>query len=370
MNILFIAHWYPNKQSPENGVFIREQVLALRRFHHVSVMVPKHTRDQYFLGEGEKDFYAIPSSAMPIVGWLQYFFRAWRIIRRVHHDEPLTVLHGHVTFPSGFAAVVFGKMFGIPTVVTEHFGPFRNLVRNPIVRLVALWTLQHANGVIAVSTSLQKQILDIFNIKTVITIIPNVVDTSKFYPAEQQDPSEIHIAFIGALTPQNAVKNLPLLLHSLQVVLQDSSLKKKVVLDILGGGPLAPHYEQQARALGIAAHCVFHGAVPHANIPDLLRQYSFLVLPSSSETFGVALIEALACGIPVVATRCGGPEDIVDVHNGILVDADSEKSLTAGILTMLANRASYERRTIAEDTKKKYSGEHIAKRIESLYATL
>ena len=98
-------------------------------------------------------------------------------------------------------------------------------------------------------------------------------------------------------------------------------------------------------------------------IVALLQDSDIFVLPSQSETFGVAYIEALACGLPIIATDCGGPRDIVTNNNGLLVPINNQHALEQAIIQMSSNLHSYDKQAIAEDCQNRFSSDNVAKLI-------
>lgn len=100
---------------------------------------------------------------------------------------------------------------------------------------------------------------------------------------------------------------------------------------------------------------------------ELMRKSDTFVLASKSETFGVVYIEAMACGLPVIATRCGGPEDFVNDTNGILIPTDDIEDLSKALIKMRLNIDNFDNERISEECYNKFSSENIAKQIVEQY---
>ena len=100
---------------------------------------------------------------------------------------------------------------------------------------------------------------------------------------------------------------------------------------------------------------------------QLLQQSDMFVLPSRSETFGVVYIEATACGLPIIATDCGGPKEIVTPQNGVLIPMDDTDALANAILHMTAHLSDYDRQAIAADCQARFSPEVIAKQLTDIF---
>ena len=112
------------------------------------------------------------------------------------------------------------------------------------------------------------------------------------------------------------------------------------------------------------------GIRPREEIAQRLQQADCFVLASVSETFGVSYLEALSCGVPVIATRCGGPECFVNEHNGLMVEPDDVEGLASAMLTMYCNGGSYNRAAIAQEVRNHYSSQAVAARLMEQYEQL
>ncbi|HEY9045196.1 MAG TPA: glycosyltransferase, partial [Ohtaekwangia sp.] len=138
-------------------------------------------------------------------------------------------------------------------------------------------------------------------------------------------------------------------------------------LHIGGTGSLENEYKKLAKELGIESKCKFYGFVPYASIPQWMEQLHFFVCSSRYETFCVALVEAMATGMPVVSTRCGGPEDFVNDSNGLLVTNENIEALGEGIHKMMQQHTSYDAQAIASYARDNFSRQSFLMRIEKLY---
>ena len=119
--------------------------------------------------------------------------------------------------------------------------------------------------------------------------------------------------------------------------------------------------------LGLAQHIFFVGRKPHPEVARLMQESSVFVLPSRRETFGKVLVEALACGTPVVATRCGGPEDIVTDEVGVLVQPEDATALAEGVLSVLNAQQAYEPARLAAYAAARFSWSKVAGQMVALY---
>ncbi|MFI5377999.1 MAG: glycosyltransferase family 4 protein [Tepidisphaerales bacterium] len=201
-----------------------------------------------------------------------------------------------------------------------------------------------------------------------IQIIPNAIDPADFNITPLPVSTPAHIGFIGRLDP---IKRVGDLIEAIAILTDEARLQnwgrrprrplgsdpgrptgasaplfRDVVLHIFGDGPERPRLERQIGDLGLQRHVTLHGAVPRPQ--DALEQISVLVLPSAAEGFGLVLIEAMAAGVPVIATDAPGIRDVVrHDHTGILVPICSPASLAFAIQRLLDDGQLRQRLTAA-----------------------
>jgi glycosyltransferase involved in cell wall biosynthesis len=141
----------------------------------------------------------------------------------------------------------------------------------------------------------------------------------------------------------------------------------EVSLTIVGNGPERPALEEQARQLGVASRISFRGRLNRRAVREALQHAHAFVLPSRYETFGVVLLEAMATGLPVVATASGGPEDIVTPDTGELVPPGDPSALASALLRMKASWSAYNPYAIRQRTLRQYGPEPFVRRTRLLY---
>jgi acetyltransferase-like isoleucine patch superfamily enzyme/glycosyltransferase involved in cell wall biosynthesis len=166
-----------------------------------------------------------------------------------------------------------------------------------------------------------------------LPMLENAVDPALFSPAPPLPPPSavipLRVAFVGRLV---AVKALPLLLRALASLAADGI---SVHLTVAGDGPMRERWTADARLLGIDASVRWLGAVPRARVPHIMKDCHVFCLPSVRESGGAVLLEAMACGRPVIGLDFGGPAEIVDAQVGWKVDAADADTAVAGIAAAL-----------------------------------
>lgn len=377
MKVLIVPSWYPTDRYPGGGVFCREQALALNadaRFYVFVLFVDRMPVRDWLHVQGKRRglrqehgvrIYRLPMPRLPLLWMVLYpLWTLYGAIRLSRYGFRPELIHAHVAVPAGLGAVLLGKLLGVPVVVTEHTSPFSMLMRNPVAAFATCLALRSADRVVAVSRSLRTEILSYPQLRRNIEIVPNVVDVVKIAASKSHTAHDkpLRLLFVGEMETRR--KGVSYLLKAVLLLRQRGV---NVVLDLVGGGRRQAQYEARAHRLGVASVCRFHGAVPHGEVMRFFSRAQLFVLPSLAESFGVVLIEAMAAGIPVVATRSGGPEEIVTDDVGTLVPPRDPQALAAAIeeiIPRLDDFSSSRLRSIAEE---RYGQAALAERLFNLY---
>lgn len=290
--------------------------------------------------------------------------RHWKLFQKLYdayearHGRP-DIIHAHNFLFAGAIARLISEKCGIPYVVTEHSSAFaRGFVSDycsPLLRSIA----EKAAALSCVSSSFQKILQD--RIKLPFAVLPNIVDAIFFEKpvtlARYDDFTFLNVASLD----EN--KNHVFLLHTFSEKFRGLNVRLRIV----GEGALRPILEELTKELGIRRQVSFLGRLHRSAVRDEMYRANCFVLPSKYETFGVVLSEALACGIPLIATRCGGPEDIVNQGNGMLVDVDSSEQLGFALNHMLKNSAQYDRELLSNEAHARFSNKAFVKNATTLY---
>ena len=167
--------------------------------------------------------------------------------------------------------------------------------------------------------------------------------------------------FVGGLHPRKGIAYL------LQALNQIRQRRHDLCLDIVGDGPNRKEYEEMAQTLDLAQVVKFYGRLPKERLIKLMQCCDFLILPSLSENLPSVLIEAMACGKPVIASDVGGVKEIVNKENGILVPPKDVQVLKEAIEYMLDNHISYSPEKIARYARERFDYETVGKMLDRVY---
>ena len=222
------------------------------------------------------------------------------------------------------------------------------------------FALQHADAIIAVSTALQ-QALRGYGTRKDIRVIGNIVDVEFFtLPKDASSSNPFVFSIIGAL---REIKRHDIVLRAFAHAFRE----KPIRLNIAGDGRLRRKLQAQVIRLGIQDQVDFLGQLSRASVRELIARSNVVLSASDQETFGITLIEAMACGKPVIATRSGGPEDIVNKLNGLLVPTGDAGALAAAMSQMVSDYNHYDAALIRAECVKKFSEMAIVKQLDAVY---
>ncbi|RFO98809.1 hypothetical protein DIC66_02740 [Rhodoferax lacus] len=272
------------------------------------------------------------------------------------------LIHAQAVYPGGAAAVALGREHGIPVGLTEHLGPFPPatlcLPSGQVMPLVAD-TYAGAALCSAVSNALADRIIDMGLAKTV-SVLPNFLPDhfGSGLDTIPRTPEEFVFLSVGGPSQR---KGTDVLLRAL------AQTDANIHLHLVGDSMERPGLQQLATDLGLSARVCWLGSVAREHMRAHYQACDAFVLPSQGETFGIAYIEALAFGKPLIATRCGGPEDIVHAGNGLLVPVGNVEALAAAMRGMVTHAARYAPPDLRSDFLTRFSATTALARMEPWY---
>ncbi len=374
--ILILANWYPNATAPVSGAFIRDQAQLLAERFEVTVLAVQAiglraafcNRSRSGVEcDGNLAVYRLYAPTLPYIPHLHFLSSvhyAWRALQRYirFHGRP-DLIHAHVVLPCGWVAARASQAWNIPTVLTEHTSPFSVHLYTFLQRRLVRETMSSI-PVLAVSPALKQRILE-FVPTADVRVLGNVIGTRFFTPDEmppERIPSKKRFLTISLLTYQ---KGLDYLLHAAALLRTRAGLLFELVIG--GDGPERQRLEQLAQQLGLTDICRFVGLLDRTQVRDWMRWCDVFVLPSIHETFGVVLGEAMACGKPVIATRCGGPEYVVEEGCGLLVPIADAQALADAMVQFLLDQVQYNPAFIRESVCRRFGEEAFLRNIETIY---
>jgi L-malate glycosyltransferase len=383
MHIVILPSWYRYNEVPGSGIFFRDQAVALAKEGcHVTILFaePRSLRSFTLRKFFFESHFQINESNYDNVR--EYIFKGWNPLIRSSIGRKIwiwimfrlfcsyirkygkpDIVHVHSVLWAGVVASMIYKKFNIPYVVTEHSTGFIMEEINPALKPTFYKIGSEASMFFTVGELLAKKVSDFCPI-IVTTILPNFVDVAFFRnisPVKYFNRGEFIFFSLGNLL---ANKGYDILLSAFKKAFKgDFNIKLKIG----GQGELAADLKAMTKVLGIEKQITFLGHLNRIQIREQLQSSDSFVLASRIETFGIVFIEAMACGLPVIGTRCGGPEGFILPDCGYLVAKEDVDQLACALQWMVENRKQFDEERISEYVTTNFDSAVLAKVLLKYY---
>ncbi len=374
MNIVVIPTWYHTTKNPNGGVFVREEVKALNKeganasilfvdldFRNISsaLKAPKISETVvHDIAELRADGFGFPKVNLKMMDrWSQVHLQ---LLEKYLSKNPLPdVIHAH-SFFAGYAAMQLSKKYQLPYVITEHFSAFLTGKIETWKKEMIREIFDNASKLIVVSEYLKTKVQEYTSNE--IVVIPNSIDTSFFKPSVSNNTSTFQFITVGGVRKEKQYEQLVAAFCKLP-----NDIKSKCSLKIIGNGPLENELIQQIEKLSKENDVQYLGELNRVEVLKNLQASHVFVCASSYETFGVALLEAMSVGLPVISTRCKGPEAFINTENGVLT---SIEEMSKTMEWMLKNWEQFDKEKIRGFVIKEYDISILTKRRLKVYQEL
>lgn len=369
--ILEVSWGCPSDKWPINGLFQFDQAKAISDYGKRVVFLALDLRSirrwrkwglNKFIKNGIDVYeYNFPLGGFnPLIKYRVQDYAFCRSIKVIEKELGLpTCVHVHCC-QQAISVSDYCRLNNIPYIVTEHITPLDEGIK---IEERKKETLERAKQLICVSNALAKDMKNTYGVDSVV--IPNIVDLTEFKYTPKQKTDTFR--FLSAASV-NYGKGFDVLVKAYAKFLENAKDLpvygyNDIYLTIMGDGPELNNIKELAKTLGISDKIIFTGSYVRSEFAKELAKSDCFVLASRSETFGIVYIEALATGTPVIATRCGGPEDFVNETNGMLVEVDDIDGLSRLLQSMISKiKLNYS----VENTREiieKFTAETIAGKI-------
>jgi glycosyltransferase involved in cell wall biosynthesis len=274
-------------------------------------------------------------------------------------------VHAHALYPSGEAARRLAVHKGVPLIATVHGSDLYTMLTRPSWTDVVRGVARDAAAIVCVSRRLAEDVVDHLGVGwEKVLVIPDAYDDSTYgfttrTPRSHKAP--VHLVCVGRLEPP---KGQDVLVEAMGHLVSSGV---RVTLTLVGGGSLEHRLRDRVRELGIEGAVDFRGPLAPTGIAEVLSTADLYVQPSRREGFGVALVEAMATGLPAVATASGGPADIVGPEDGVLVEPGDAAALSEGIAEAIGRLGTFDCAAIAGRIASRFASAVVGERLVRLY---
>jgi teichuronic acid biosynthesis glycosyltransferase TuaC len=356
MKLLTFSTLFPNPERQNHGIFVETRLRYLladgRVRSRVVAPVPwfpsadkrfgayaayadvPATETRFGIEVTHPRYPVLPKIGMSIAPWLLYRWLKPVIRRQIEQGLDFDAIDAHYFYPDGVAAVMLGRHFRKPVVITARGTDINLIPRHRLPRKMILWAARHAQGMITVCSALKDEMVAMGIDGARITPLRNGVNLQLFQPGDRQALRAglgfdgFTLLSVGHLEPRKA--------HDLAIAALP--LLPGVRLLIAGRGPERERLERQAAELRVADRVTFLGVLSQAQLKTYYGAADALVLASSREGWANVLLESMACGTPVVASNVWGtPEVVAAPEAGVLMAERTAPALAAAVERLRAN---------------------------------
>lgn len=376
MKIFFVSRGWPSEKEPQWGSFERDQAIALAALGHQIIVLSVDVRAKFgfrkygISSQQENGIRIYNFYAGPFWGKVLKFF-SWKSSRSLKRkffiylfenvmkrEGSPDLLYAHY-FGNSEMAVVAKQKYGIPIAGIEHFSAMGREKISDLMRERAEDTYKYLDVLLTVSSALCSNIKKQLNVDSIV--VNNMVGNDFKYIPTDGIHEKVRFVTTGNLLP---VKGYDLLINAFA---KAELPREGWSLDIIGGGSEMDNLKGIIQQNGLEGKITIQGRRNREYIIDTLHNSDVYVLSSRLETFGVAAIEALACGLPVIVTECGGPKDFVNEKNGVTCPTENIEKLAQAIEYMFKHYREYNRELIANDCLNRFSSDAIGKQLEGVF---
>lgn len=368
MNVLLMVSWYgPQRERLTGGNFHFDLAEELNKHCNCAIYYPYDRNiSQPFTSNIEwgirtfRSQYELKRKARNRL----YMYQA---MKQIMEEFKPDIIHGQVATEAGRFAIMLGELFRIPVVISEHSAVEASGVTSFPHYYYAKRVYKKSKYNTCVSDTLTANLRKIFPNDEFHTVYNGIkkMEIVKEQNVYRKDGC-INMIMIAGLYDRY-IKGLQFVLPAIKRIIDDGY---QICFHFVGAGEYLQEYMNMANQLGIKDHCVFYGFCEKKKVYEILAEMDFFVCASIFESFSCTTVEAMMLGKPVVSTRCGGPDTIVNSENGILVEKGSEQAIYEGIVKMIHNYKNYLPKQIAEYAYNKFSVERISEQYMNIYKSV
>ncbi len=378
-DILLLPSWYPHKANHLYGIFFKKLSMGLAKKCKVSVLYPcpkQHQDKRYlFYENSEKNYYEVivyyRKSSLFLFGSVINSFRRYKATilgyKKIlqNRGKPLLV-YAQVLNWAGIMACILKQKYRLPYILGEHWSGYMSGAYKKsgfLYKWLAKVVVSRAAALTVVSIQLKESMIKNRLNHSNFFVVPNIINIPEPQTTPYITSHGSRIIFIGDLVDE--VKNISGILQAMSLITKE----QKFEFHIFGDGADREKLKNYVRANSRLRECVyFHGYRSNIEVIDFIGTCDFLILNSRYETFSVVVAESLACGKPVIATKCGGPENMVNEQTGLLVPVDDVESLNKAIVKMIKIHRNYNSKLLRQSVMHQYDSDIVVKQICDIFS--
>ncbi len=381
MKILWLASTYPSALHPFDGDFVQRHARATALFADIEVIhvikdgegrITDDVKETVIINDllTERIIYYKPfKTSIAFIDRLFSGIKYKRLYRDavkkyIEQNGRPAFIHVHIAMKAGLTALWLKRNFKIPYILTEHWGGYLTEARPNISDYNFVykfyWKKIFTGALVCtfVSNYLQDHIIKTYNIQNAV-VIPNVVNTGIFYPAQKQPSGKTRFIHISTMIYQ---KNTEAIIVAISLVKEDHPVELYLY------GPVNPSIEDLIMDLDLHQIVFTKGEVPQELLSKAIQQSDALILYSRFETFGCVLIEANACGVPVIVSDLEVFHELIEEGvNGLFVEGENPVALAEKLRQFITQKDHFNQKEIAAIAAEKYNYKKVGQQFIELY---
>jgi glycosyltransferase involved in cell wall biosynthesis len=383
--VLFLASWYPSRVGAFDGDFIERHAKAISLFHKVFVVyvvkdpsikngkitVNKEITGNLISFRGYYPYSKFKKGFLEKIHSNYLSFHLHKKIFKMIQEEfgMPDIVHLNVLMKAGIFARWLKRKYSLPYVLSENWTGYYPenksgyLQKSVLYKKLSKRIYNDCDLPLPVTKDLGERMNKLFAVTKQFMVIPNVVNTSLFYFENQIAKKKkrlIHISTLGYH------KNIWGILHSIKKLFQ-----QRQDFELLLVGKPSSEIIEWSKKNGLNESCVvFTGLISYAEVASYLRKADALIMFSRYENLPCVILEALCCGVPVVASDVGGIREVINKENGILIHSENENELIEAMNYMLDNLEKYNKKNIASSASEKFNYQTVVQQFTFAYQTV
>ena len=371
-HVLFLCKWFPYYNDPQLGIFAYKHAVAASNFCSVSTLYVRgsskfSTLYSFDIKEDKVltvNVYYKKSNfkALNFFRYIKAGLAGYQIIAK-KNGRP-TLLNFYILNRPALFGILISFFLKIPFIITEQwsgYGTGKFEKKNLPVKLFASFLIQKAKAIIVVSAALKSAMLKL-NLKNQYFIIPNVIENVTIQNKEKDANKSLSLFMVADMVDE--IKNISGVLKALHLLKKDGL---EFTFNIIGGGPDLTKLQALAKEMNLMDKVCFYGRQTNEVVYKEMKEADVVIVNSNIETFSVICVEAMVNGKPVIATRCGGPEEIVTAKTGILIEKGNHEALKDAILQIKTRLHEFDPVIMNELALKKYSYGAVGSQLKEVF---
>lgn len=368
MKIVIFSNGIPNSKYPENGRFVFEQAKEISKIHDVVYAfldlrsIRRFRKLGYYKSNMPFDILGlnVPLGKIPnfLMDKVAPFF-AWLLISKLNKYYDYDLFHSQFLL-NGYYAVSNFDLIEAPIVHTEHLSAINEIKITQRIRKISDFTFSRVNKLITVSHNLKYIIEKEFGFKA--TYIPNLIEFNEFI-GERIVREDDYFNFVstGRLVPNKGFSKL------IKLFTEFNKSKPNSRLTIIGDGVQKKHLKNLVNDYNLSGKINIVGKIHRHKLIEIYNKSDCFILLSQHETFGVVYVEALAAGLPCIATKTGEAKSLINNSNGIIVDYNNDDEILNSMHNIFINKKNYDSTKISKEVRINYSKNKFLNSIDLIY---